>query len=288
MSYIFSKGNGHMVVGDSADDLIQVVGNGNLIISGNGDDIVQVFGNRNAVLAGNGDNIIQVHGSNDLTLVGDGDNIIQMEGRGNWVVAGTGDNTIQVSGRDNMIFADGGSNTIFARGDHNTIRAMAAAGKSDTVLAHGQNDTVSVSSGFVIADGHSDRVNIADGHATVFARGGGDTIQVSGATLGTVLTIGGTGNAVFLSDNGSATMSLAHVGAKVTVEDSGGKYAGFAEIIDLGANKVDIHQIIGLTNYAQVNAHLTHVAAGWSLPTFGGGDILFVGPKPTAANFSFA
>jgi hypothetical protein len=245
-------------------------------------------------------------------VAGNGNTVIHDAGAGAYISVGDGNNDISASGNSDVIVAGSGRNTIQARGDNDLINVAALGGKSDVIVANGRIDTIVSAGGdsTIVAGGAYDHISINAGYSNVVALGWADTISVggdddgtpakadvfvddgssvyvSGHTLYTTISEAGILNRVFLTDNGSAAIGMGLAGNTVIVDGTAGDYGGQADINDLGTNVVDLHQITGLGTFTEVKAALVHAGGNWKLPIPGGGDIVFIGEKPTAANFSF-
>ena len=97
----------------------------------------------------------------------------------------------------------------------------------------------------------------------------------------------GDSSRIFLTPGSNLDLKLGMTDT-VQIGNNLGDYTGTVKIEHLGLSTVQLYHLAGLDNFAAVEANLTHVPSNWNLSLPGGGDILFVGPKPTAANFSFA
>lgn len=203
-AHVVSISNGNtLVVGDGADDQLNVLGTGdnNVLFAGNGDgdslnigtgdnnvlwagdgagDTVHVStGNDNSLHAGNGagDFVYVESGDNNCVSVGDGDGSIAYvsTGNSNELTAGNGagDFVVVDSGDNNSLTAGNGAGDqlMIGTGDHNTIAAGDGAGD---VLLIDTGDSNFLHAG----NGAGDTLTVEDGDYNALVVGNGDTDQV--------------------------------------------------------------------------------------------------------------
>ena len=282
---IISAGAGNDTVKLGASKLALVtLGPGNSTVTGTG-------GNNDIILhsaKGNTDTVNVGTARQDAVIAGSGDTRITANGYGEYVAVGDGNNTIIANGDGDAIVAGSGRNIISANGSHDLINLAVSGGKSDFLIAGGDHDTISLGKTIAIAD----------------ATGSHDNIFVNGTLLGSQIIVGSQSR-VFITANqtevgfgpdpgdnftktvqtpSSVRLDFIGIGDTVFVQ---GPTSGKIVLDGLSGNIADLVQMPTLSTYAEVQHALVHAAGGWKLPTPGGGEVLFEGAKPTAANFAF-
>ena len=289
---------------------VTTVGSGDTIYAGPGNININSLGNHNIfqiTATARNTVTISMHGASDTAIVsGAGSGNIMSSGPNATIAVSGGVNTIQAGGQGDTIISSDGAAFITANNDYDQFAVLGTSGQTQLITANGYNDKFGLNSvsGFVQAAGGHDYIGVFGGTPVVNATGWHDEINiesskttllestfdtnhVDGNTLGTVISESGIYDVTFITGNASATIKLGPAADQVNIFGIGGSYAGITELIGLGANIIDLHQITGLDTYAQVQAAITHAPGGWKLPTPGGGEVLFMGEKPTAANFAF-
>jgi hypothetical protein len=331
-----TTGDGTDTVTDQGRGVTITVGNGNDVISakGLGDTISAGTGNNTITANGDGDKItvigastiphtketitangggdtiksgvgnttdttLTANGAGDKITLGDGNNTVtSANGFGDTIVIGNGNNNVTANGAFDKITLGNGTNTLSATGNSDTINVDLAGGGTSN-LTVGSGSTVNVGAGTTTLTGQdNDTISVGAGNSTITV-GASDTVTVSGATLGSAITLNGNSDTVKFLANSTDNLTFSPTGTGGTAEvfGTGGNYTGVINVtgLDSGftspANVIDL-QGLGFTNYAGVLGAITVLpaSAGWQLALPGGGKINFAesGGFPQSTNFAYS
>ena len=224
---------------------------GSVLNFGNGSWDITVGGSYIWVTVGNGPlDLFDAYGHGTFTI-GNGTHHLVLTGSGDVIDVGTGHTTLEVAGPYDQITVAGGTLTLPNAGWASQI----TMGPGTSII----------------------------GLSTL------DRLTVSAQRLGSAISESGVLDKVTLKHSANERISLG-LGGEITtlVGDAAGNYRGIVDLTGLAENVVVLQALRGLSSFADVQAHLHSVAGGSVLALPGGGDIIFQGAHPTAANFGFA
>lgn len=267
----------YIKVWQSGDELAGISKSGTTrsetLSGGDGDDVLKGLDGNDTILGGRGDDLIQGGNGNDRLLGFSGADTLD---------GGPGADTLE-GGRGNDTYIINDTGNVIVDFDGAGIETVQTALSSYSISGTIENLTYTGTGSFrgggnakanVIHGGSAgDRLSSGDGNDTVWGHQGSDSLN------------GGIGNDVLVAGGGNDTLG-GDAGSDLYVTGAGTtRIVGFTP----GVDKVDV-KALGITSFAEVQAHDYMNAQGDLVVTHGGSTLILQGIKPAqldAADFRF-
>ena len=173
---LISKGGPDVLDGKAGNDTLIAGGGEDIIHGGEGDDLIVGLGGPDKLYGEAGNDEIVCHGGPDLIEGGEGDDIIYAGGAPDEVSGGPGDDFINAEGGPDFVDGGEGNDTIYGGGGPDILQGGAG---DDLIYGQGGPDTLRGGSGDdqLYGGGGPDVLNGGEGADTLKGGGAGDVFR---------------------------------------------------------------------------------------------------------------
>lgn len=273
------------VIGQAGHSTSEVaLGNGNNTVLATGDETTIVIG---SAPGSAGNNTVVANGAKDIIAINDGSLVsekVTANGAGTVVLLGNGTDTVTANGANAVVVLGNGNDTVTENG---TNAFLQIGSGNNTIQATGTGTHITINAANVGIDstmlGGGEFLRDNKGGTQTITGTKNDTIWLNGTKTGSVTTLSGSGNSVFIGSNGSDAIILdpSQSANLVTIQDFLGNYSytGTTSINGFGPNAVlDLEHLKGangsfLNSYSNVLSNVQQVGTSYNLNTLGGGVI---------------